>query len=64
MFHSKTLNNKIDRLLDRALKIVYSELLDHKHKSFSIHHKNVKNLSVKIYKFLVNLSHRVMNNIP
>ena len=61
MFHSKTLNSKIDRLLDRALKIVYSELLHHKHKSFSIHNKNVRNLAVKICRFLLNLYHSVMN---
>ena len=47
MFHSRTLNNKINRLHERALRIVYSdykssfcELLE-KDKSFSIHHKNI-----------------------
>ena len=64
MFHSETLNNKIDRFLDNATKIVYSKLLDHKHELFSIHHKNVWNLAVQMYRFLLNLFHSVMSNIP
>ena len=59
MFHSRTLNNEINRLYESILRIVYSdhkssfcELLE-KYKSFSIHHKN----------FLHNLSPCIMNNI-
>ena len=69
MFHSKTLNNKINRLHERALRIVYSdykssfcELLK-KGKSFSIHHKSIQILAIEIYKFLHNLSPCIMNNI-
>ena len=58
MFHSRTLNNKINRLHKRALRIVYSdykssfrELLG-KDKSFLIHHKNIKSLAIELYKFL------------
>ena len=57
MFHSRTLNNKINRLHEKALRIVYSdykssfcELLK-KDKSFSIHHKNIQSLATEIYKF-------------
>ena len=53
MFHSRTLNNKINRLHKRALRIVYSdckssfrELLE-KDKSFLIHHKNFKSLAIE-----------------
>ena len=60
MFHSKTLNNNINRLHERALRIVYfdykspfCELIE-KDKSFSIHHKNIEGLSIEIY---------IMNNI-
>ena len=69
MFHSRTLNNKINHLHERALRIVYSdykssfcELLE-KDKSFSIHHKNIQSLTIDIYKFLHNLSPCIMNNM-
>ena len=69
MFHSRTVNNKINRLHERALRIVYSdykslfcELLE-KAKSFSIRHKNIQSLVIEIYKFLHNLSPCIMNNI-
>ena len=69
MFHSRTFNNKINRLHERALRIVCSyykssfcELLE-KDKSFSIHHKNIQSLAIEIYKFLHNLSPCIMNNI-
>ena len=57
MFHSKTLNIKINRLHVRALRTVYfyyksfCELLE-KNKSFSMHHKNIHSLVIEIYKFL------------
>ena len=65
---SRTLNNKINRLHERALRIVYSdykssfELLE-KDKSFSIHYENIPSLAIEIYKFLHNLSLCIMNNI-
>ena len=57
MFDSRTLNNKINRLRERALRIAYSdyksfnELLQ-KDNSFVIHHRNVQGLSTEIYKIL------------
>ena len=69
MFYSRIFNNKINRLHERALRIVYSdhkssfcELLE-KNKSFSIHHKYIQSLAIEIYKLLHNLSHCIMNNI-
>ena len=69
MFHSRTLNNKINCFQERVLRIVYSdyklsscELLE-KDKSFSIHHKKIQSLAIKIYKFLHNLSPFIMNSI-
>ena len=57
MFHSRTLNNKINRLYERALRFVYSnyklsfcELLE-KDKSFAVHHKNIQSLAIENYKF-------------
>ena len=69
MFHSRTLNNKINRLHEKALRIVYSdfkssfcELLG-KAKSFLIHRKIIQSLAIEIYKFLHNLSTCIMNNV-
>ena len=47
MIHSRTINNKINRLHERALRIVYSDFklsfegLLMKDNSFSIHEKNI-----------------------
>ena len=58
MLHFRTLNNRINRLHEGALRIVYSEykssfntLLENGG-SFSIHHRNTQSLAVEIYKFL------------
>ena len=57
MFHSRTLKNKIDRLHEKELKIVYSdfranfyELLE-KDGLFSMHHRNIKTLAIKCSNF-------------
>ena len=58
MLHSRTHNNKINRIHERALKTVYfdynssfNELLD-KDGSFTIHQKNAQSLAIEIYKYL------------
>ena len=62
MFHSRTLNNKINRLHERTLRIVYSdykssfcELLE-KDKSFLIHHKNIQSLAIDIFYIIYHLA--------
>ena len=56
MFHTRTLNNKINKLHKRALRIVYSngeltfpELLD-KENSITIHQRNLQRLAIEMYK--------------
>ena len=69
MFHSRTINNKINRLHQRALRIAYSDFkssfegLLKKDNSSSIHERNIQSLAIEIYKFLNELSPRFLNNI-
>ena len=67
MFHSRTMNNKINRIHERAL--VYSdhvssfdELLK-KDRSFSIHRRNIQSLAIELYKFFHDLSPSIMKNV-
>ena len=62
MFHSRTINNKINRLHERALRIVYFDFKSSfeglliKDNSFPIHERNIQRLAVEISKFLNGLS--------
>ena len=68
MFHSRRMNNKINRIHERALG-VYSdhvssldELLK-KDRSFSIHHRNIQSLAIQLYKFFHSLFPSIMKNV-
>ena len=68
MFHS-TLNNRINRLHERGLRMVYkdynlsfNELL-HKENSFSIHHRNLQKLAIEMYKAYNDLSPFLVKSI-
>ena len=62
MFHSRKLNNRINKLHQRALQLVYRNsnlnfqdllALD---KSFCIHHRNLQKLEIEMYKVKHNIS--------
>ena len=58
MFCSRSCNNKINKLHERALRLVYNDyessfdILFNKNKSFSIHHQNIQKLMIEVYKSL------------
>ena len=69
MFHSRKLNNRINKIQERALRIVYkdkdsdfSNLLEIDN-SFTIHERNLQLLATEIYKVKNNLSPNIMNRI-
>ena len=69
MFHNRTLNNKINKLHERALRLVYnnetsnfSELLSMDH-AFTIHERNLQKLATLMYKVKNNISPVIVSNI-
>ena len=69
MFHSRSLNNKINRLHERYLRIIYNdkhsnfEELLVKDNSVSIHHNNIHTLAIEIYKVGNGICLEIMNDI-
>ena len=67
MFHSRKLNNKINRLHERALRLVYknstlsfNELtMDN---SFTVHQRNLQQLATEMYKIINDLTPRFMKS--
>ena len=69
MFHSRQINHKINKLHERALRIVYNdhflsfeELLS-KDKSVTVHQINLQTLATEMYKILNGLSPDIMQDI-
>ena len=69
MFHSRSMNNKINRIHERPLRLAYSDYssnfddLIKKGGSFSIHDRNIQTLAIEIYKFFHGLPPSIMKNI-
>ena len=72
MFHNRTLNNKINRLHERALRLVYRDEI-HENMSFqdlldkdgavSIHDRNLRKLAIEMFKVKNDLSPLPMQDI-
>ena len=69
MCHSRSSNTKINKLHERALRLVYNdnlssfETLLEKSGSVKIHHKNLQQLAIEIYKALNDLSSSLMSEL-
>ena len=69
MCHSRTMNNHINGIHERALRLVYkdyhsgfNELLA-KDNSVSIHHRNLQQLAIEIFKFVKGIGPAIMRNV-
>ena len=69
MFHSQGINNKINRIHERPLRITYNnksssfqDLLD-KNNSVTIHHRNITTLAIETFKVLHGLSPSLLNEV-
>ena len=69
MFHYRFLNNKINRLHERCLRIIYNdkrsnfEELLAKDNSVSVHHNNIHALAIEIYKVANGISPEIMSQV-
>ena len=69
MCHSRSCNARINKIHERALRIVYSdnissyEQLLENSGSIKIHHKNLQALAIEIYKALHNPSNSLMSDL-
>ena len=69
IFHNRSLNDKINRLHERCLRIIYNdkhsnfEELLVKDNSVSIHHNNIHTLAIEMYKVVNGMSSEIMNGI-
>ena len=69
MFHSRHLNNKIHKIHERALRIVYKDyvssfdILLERDKSVTIHTKNLQTLMTEIFKTQNSMNPPFMNEI-
>ena len=69
MCHNRTYNNKINRLRERCLRLIYNdkhssfeELLE-KDNSVSIHHKNLHVLATEMFKVHIKSSPEIMQEV-
>ena len=69
IFHSRTLNNKINRLHERCLRTKYNDKLSnfeellHKDNFVSIRHNNINALAIEMYKVVNGMSPEIMNEV-
>ena len=69
MFHSRKLNNRINKIQERALRLVHSDKysnlqqLLNKDRSVSIHERNLQVFATELYKVKHSLSPKIMNSL-
>ena len=68
MFHSNGVNNKINNLDERSLRIFYNDNnssfkdLLKKDNSFTVHYRNIQSLAIDLFNAKENLSNTIIND--
>ena len=69
MFHSRTLNNKINKLQERALRIIYQddkssfEELLQRDNAVIVHNRNLQALAIQMYQVKHKLAPKVIQDL-
>ena len=69
MCHNSSSNNNINRLHERCLCLIYNDKSSYfeelmvKNESFSIHHKNIHALAIKMFKVYTKTSPEIMQEV-
>ena len=69
VLHSRTLNLRINKIHERALRFVYNDSIStfkellRLDKSFTIHGRNVQSLAIEVFKVVHNLSPEIMREV-
>ena len=69
MLHSRSLNNKINRLQERCLRMIYNDKQSNfeellvRDNSVSIHHRNIQRLAIQMYMVTNAMSPNIMSEI-
>ena len=69
IFHSRKLNNRINKIHEKSLRIVYKDYLFpfeellKRDSSFKIHERNIQFLAIELYKVVNNLSPVIMKEV-
>ena len=69
MFHSCSLNNKINGLHERRLRIIYNDKRSSfeeilvKDNSFSVHHNNIHKMAIEMHKVANDITPEIINDV-
>ena len=69
MFYNRTTNNKINKLHERALRLVYDDYLSafeellEKDNSLTVHHYNIQTLCIEPYKVFSGQSQTIFSDL-
>ena len=69
MFYNRTTNNKMNKLHERALRLVYDdylsafEELSEKGNWFTVHYYNIQTLCIELYKVFSGQSQTIFNHL-
>ena len=69
MFHSRKLNNRVNNIHERSLRIVYNDFVStfskllSKDNFFTVHERNIQALGIELYKVVNGLSPVIMTQV-